>query len=440
MRNQRGAQRAAPFALGGNLEKALATRPAEPVPVAQPPPSPVPKAAAPAPPPSVVEVVSDGDPAETRETMAVAEAAVPLLPVPKASEGKGGTVMHPPAYAQDPTEVMYQYYLTMGFDEETAESYAYGPAGRPKVPAHQQPQQQQQQHQKHHAHKKADSGGSMQMGSQIERLRTYGDLTSFLGSNKGSIQNDLKFSIAFLKRMSFVSKDRDRQPSVSGPGMGTGASGVGLHLGEVFGPVPLSRDVFDRTMERLQTRPSDFSCEQLTDLVGAVGRLRLKDLDVYRVLGVEVRNRKGKGGSSFSVSELKDLCWGFTRGLELNASRRGIGVTENDRSVFEFLCAALKARKEEYPSLRPSDISTVVRCLATVGWKDLELFQLIGQEVLRRKDGFPPQDFSVCVSAFTRFGVPLRDNCAPLPRVGNRRDWERPPPPTKPVPMSKCGQ
>lgn len=41
-------------------------------------------------------------------------------------------------------------------------------------------------------------------------------------------------------------------------------------------------------------------------------------------------------------------------------------------------------------------------------------------------------------SVFTRMGIPLRGECEKTKRPRQERDWERPPPPKKPVPISKC--
>eukprot|EP00922_Rhytidocystis_sp_ex-Travisia-forbesii_P027261 GHVS01039962.1.p1 GENE.GHVS01039962.1~~GHVS01039962.1.p1 ORF type:complete len:544 (-),score=144.32 GHVS01039962.1:335-1966(-) len=186
-------------------------------------------------------------------------------------------------------------------------------------------------------------------------------------------------------------------------------------------------------MSQLKAQAGSFDGSDLALLLQGLARGRVREMPVYRAVAVAA----GRGHLNFSVQELQAMLRSLLAGLELNAdSNGGIEITSSDGAFVDMVIGKLKKLSGNLKNLQARQLCSIIRSLARLGHKDVELLQLTGVEVLRRQQEFSDGDWSTCVRAFTQFGVPLRDDCTARKRPKTGRDWEKPPPPKMPQPMS----
>eukprot|EP00921_Rhytidocystis_pertsovi_P023426 GHVQ01037473.1.p1 GENE.GHVQ01037473.1~~GHVQ01037473.1.p1 ORF type:complete len:446 (+),score=79.78 GHVQ01037473.1:291-1628(+) len=185
----------------------------------------------------------------------------------------------------------------------------------------------------------------------------------------------------------------------------------------------------------LKLDPSMFDSTDLCLFLQCLSRARVSDVSTYRM----VIGEAGKAQQSFTEVELCHMLRSLLRGLELNGDEKGgIAITKYDREFVGFAVRRLKGMKENLNRLTPVQMCWVIKCLVRFGHKDTQLLQVLGVEILKRQKDFSDEDWSTCIRAFTQFGVALQGECIERKRPRTRRDWERPPPPKMPKPMSLC--
>eukprot|EP00389_Voromonas_pontica_P005829 GDKH01008725.1.p1 GENE.GDKH01008725.1~~GDKH01008725.1.p1 ORF type:complete len:377 (-),score=70.43 GDKH01008725.1:137-1267(-) len=321
---------------------------------------------------------------------------------------------------QDALKCWYDYYIQCGYDEETARNCVYGDptAQRTSTYVHKSELDVIPLVETKISSKELIS--RLEMSNMDELKRLFTTHAKFLIEHPAT-------GITALKRFSLVlcrDKGRDFEDG-----------GACYFAGEALKELPSGKEVLDAILKQLNDNPSKINCTALSEITWALAKMRMKDLEIYRKLGREVssKNRSRR----YSCRELLNMCWGFVKALAMNSEKGGIGMTTDDYALFDFLAEELKNR--ELSELHPPELTDLMQSLSQLGYRDIPLFSAVGVQVLKKQRDFTPRQWALCVGAFTKFGIPLRDECAPLKRPRMQRDWERPPPPSKPKPFTQCG-
>nr|PIL96700.1 hypothetical protein TGCOUG_217000 [Toxoplasma gondii COUG] len=190
----------------------------------------------------------------------------------------------------------------------------------------------------------------------------------------------------------------------------------------------------DCLMEHLRTDASRVSNDVLQNLLWALSLTQTNCMDVFRELASFASVRQ-----DLSASQLVTLFCAYTRGLEKTSDRRGgVNITSDDSAFFEDCVQKLLLRPEELASLTAKQIALFLQACTRLNFNNALLLKHIGKLSLQKEKEFAPKEWATVVAVFTRFGVPLRGECEKLRRERRARDWERPPPPKKPKPISQC--
>lgn len=139
----------------------------------------------------------------------------------------------------------------------------------------------------------------------------------------------------------------------------------------------------------------------------------------------------------FCIGELVAALQSYIRGLMLN-SDGGATLTSVDTEFCRYMATELKKLESKLRELDPSDLVTIVSSFDSLGYRDTKLLGGVGRAILQKKKMLGERDLSTIVRAFTRAGLPLKGDCVAGKRPSSIRDWERPPPPKKPKPISEC--
>ncbi|KAL8275887.1 hypothetical protein Esti_000223 [Eimeria stiedai] len=102
------------------------------------------------------------------------------------------------------------------------------------------------------------------------------------------------------------------------------------------------------------------------------------------------------------------------------------------------VAAALRKGLSVLPPKELVHITLLLRACDRLSLESPDLMQHVGQLALKKQPSFSPDSWGLVVSVFTRMGIPLRGDCSKQKRPAQTRDWDRPPPPKKPVPISQC--
>ncbi|CBZ55506.1 conserved hypothetical protein [Neospora caninum Liverpool] len=190
----------------------------------------------------------------------------------------------------------------------------------------------------------------------------------------------------------------------------------------------------DLLVAQLQEQASRVSNDVLQNLLWALSLTQANCMLVFRRLAGYVLARQ-----DFSVSQLVTVFCAYTRGLEKTADRKGgINITSDDNAFFEDCVQKLLKRPDELPSLSTKQIALFLQACNRLNYNNAQLLKHVGKLSLQKEKEFLPKEWASVVAVFTRFGVPLRGECEKLRRERRVRDWERPPPPKKPKPISQC--
>ncbi|KEP63051.1 UNVERIFIED_CONTAM: hypothetical protein HHA_217000 [Hammondia hammondi] len=190
----------------------------------------------------------------------------------------------------------------------------------------------------------------------------------------------------------------------------------------------------DCLTEHLRTHASRVSNDVLQNLLWALSLTQTNCMHQLRELAGFVSVRQ-----DLSASQLVTLFCAYTRGLEKTSDRRGgVNVTSDDSSFLEDCVQKLLLRPEELSSLTPKQIALFLQACTRLNFNNSLLLKHVGKLSLQKEKEFAPKEWATVVAVFTRFGVPLRGECEKLRRERRARDWERPPPPKKPKPISQC--
>lgn len=164
-----------------------------------------------------------------------------------------------------------------------------------------------------------------------------------------------------------------------------------------------------------------------------------KNIQILRKPDVEQLQQQDKK-ELYSVHELQRLLVAYTSCLEQEAdSQGGINITVEDSAFLAFLAERFVEQERCLYELTAGQLTAVLRCLNRLSYKHSTLLRFLGKTILHKQKGFTNhKHWALCIHTFSRFGVPLRDNCIPLRRARNFRDWQKPPPPKKPKPFSQC--
>ncbi|PFH33571.1 hypothetical protein BESB_077880 [Besnoitia besnoiti] len=190
----------------------------------------------------------------------------------------------------------------------------------------------------------------------------------------------------------------------------------------------------DALFGQLRARPVTISNEVLQNLIWALSLTQTNCMPLFRELASHVSSR-----SDLSLSQLVTVFCSYTRGLEGTADRKGgINVTSDDSSFFEDCVQKLLARTEEIASLSAKQIAFFLQACNRLNYNNDQVLKHVGKVALLKEKEFLPKEWASVVAVFTRFGVPLRGECEKLRRQRATRDWQKPPPPKKPKPISQC--
>ncbi|KAL8449624.1 hypothetical protein Emed_003056 [Eimeria media] len=184
----------------------------------------------------------------------------------------------------------------------------------------------------------------------------------------------------------------------------------------------------------------------LVQVLAAAALSRVLPMLAVRSVAAALR----KGLNVLPPKELVRALHDYTRCMELEADAYGgINITPDDsdftqRVLQQLLCctdtatAALSPKRPTLKTLDPKDITLLLRACDRLSLESPDLMQHIGQLALKKQPSFSPDSWALVVSVFSRMGIPLRGDCSKQKRPAMTRDWDRPPPPKKPVPISQC--
>eukprot|EP00923_Selenidium_pygospionis_P038837 GHVN01067573.1.p1 GENE.GHVN01067573.1~~GHVN01067573.1.p1 ORF type:complete len:226 (+),score=31.27 GHVN01067573.1:43-720(+) len=159
-----------------------------------------------------------------------------------------------------------------------------------------------------------------------------------------------------------------------------------------------------------------------------------KHLSEFRTVAAKISKNVGQ----YNLEKLTVALQSYIRGIMLDSSEGGAAITTLDTDFCRFICKEMKSQLSNLSCLEACQLTTIVSSLDKVGFRDNELLGAIGREILQKQKSFREKDWSVVVRAFTRAGLPLKGDCTPIKRAKFVRDWERPPPPKRPKPISEC--
>ncbi|KAF8817747.1 hypothetical protein IE077_002433 [Cardiosporidium cionae] len=230
--------------------------------------------------------------------------------------------------------------------------------------------------------------------------------------------------------LSVTESDRDSEPSSSF------TSKVSSHF-PVFAESISQIGLLNESISQLFLQhPSSFKPEDLCSYMHGLALSGVRNREICNQLAKEIQRRPKK----YTIHQLQSIFCSYTRLLEFRADVHGeIGITIHDNAFLKFLLEAIMTLSDkELSKLQTHQLAILLRCLVRLSYKEEKLLQMLGQMILRKQKEFSQKDWSQCVSAYNRFGIPLRGHCLAHKRPFNTRDWEHPPLPKRPKPMSEC--
>ncbi|CDJ68801.1 LOW QUALITY PROTEIN: hypothetical protein, conserved [Eimeria necatrix] len=181
-------------------------------------------------------------------------------------------------------------------------------------------------------------------------------------------------------------------------------------------------------------------------LMVAAALSRVCSMEEVRVLAFPLRGAL----QTLNPKPLIRVLHNYTKCMQRDADAKGgINITAEDRDFTEKLlqellrCSegfpqTLNPRRETLKTLNPRDITLFLKACDRLSLQNPNLMQQIGQRALAQQESFSVQDWASVIAVFSRMGFPLRGDCSKQKRPQQGRDWSRPPPPKKPVPISQC--
>ncbi|OEH73811.1 hypothetical protein cyc_09000 [Cyclospora cayetanensis] len=170
-------------------------------------------------------------------------------------------------------------------------------------------------------------------------------------------------------------------------------------------------------------------------------------MDSIRLVGGALRGCL----QSLTPKELVRILSNYAKCMQLEGDAHGgINITVEDRDFTQRIiqqllrctdtpAEGLKAEtRETLTTLNPKELTQLLRACDRLSLESPELMQHVGQLSLKKQANFSPDDWGTVVCVFSRMGIPLRGDCKKQKRPKQSRDWEKPPPPKKPVPISQC--
>lgn len=207
------------------------------------------------------------------------------------------------------------------------------------------------------------------------------------------------------------------------------------------------RLVLNQLLQHIRAAAPSLKGTSLADILCAASLSRLLPMESVRLIAAALI----KELITLNPKDLVRVLHDYTRCMELEADAfGGINITTDDRDFTQrvlqqlYACAdtaaheVLSPGRETLKTLKPKEITLLLRSCDRLSLESPELMQHVGQLALKKQLNFTPDDWAVVVSVFSRMGIPLRGDCSKQKRPNAGRDWERPPPPKKPVPISQC--
>ncbi|CDJ44891.1 hypothetical protein, conserved [Eimeria tenella] len=182
------------------------------------------------------------------------------------------------------------------------------------------------------------------------------------------------------------------------------------------------------------------------DGLAAAALSRVCSMEEVRVLAFPLRGAL----QTLNPKPLIRVLHNYTKCMQRDADAKGgINITAEDRDFTEKLlqellrCSegfaqTLNPRRETLKTLNPRDITLLLKACDRLSLQNPNLMQQIGQRALAQQNSFSVEDWASVIAVFSRMGFPLRGDCSKQKRPQQGRDWSRPPPPKKPVPISQC--
>lgn len=158
-----------------------------------------------------------------------------------------------------------------------------------------------------------------------------------------------------------------------------------------------------------------------------------KNIALYRAVAARISAKKGE----WPFRDLARALNSYTVGVT-NEYKAGGAITATDTNFCQYVASQFRAREEQLAQLTASELIQCISAFDRLGFRDSALWGSFGRQILKKSKHLEHGHWSIAVRAFTRQGLPLQGDCQPRKRPKYTRDWERPPPPKKPKPISDC--